>query len=211
MSVVQNPIVGRSSGKFSNAIFSKWKSKNTLRSKPLVVNQPNTDAQLEQRNAFKAAVAYARSILFFLRFSLKSISIDMSEFNTFIRKNVGNIASPSFKFNPAAVADLVFSAGTLPPLTVVDIPSVAGLDLTFEWDNTYLTELRNVNDEVSIIIYNITTDTIVIHEGVALFTAGTVTFQANASAGDSVACYICTHSALRTDYSNSQYVDTVVL
>lgn len=55
MSVVQNPIIGRSSGKFANAIFQTQYNRNILRSKPLQVSQPNSKAQIHSRAEFKLA------------------------------------------------------------------------------------------------------------------------------------------------------------
>lgn len=39
MAIVQNPITGRSRNKFGTAVFSKQYGKNTMRAKPLDVNQ----------------------------------------------------------------------------------------------------------------------------------------------------------------------------
>lgn len=55
MSVTQNPISGRSSGKYANAIFQTQYGRNILRSKPLTVNQPNTKAQLHSQAEFRLA------------------------------------------------------------------------------------------------------------------------------------------------------------
>jgi hypothetical protein len=63
MAIVQNPLTGRSSGKFANAIFSKNYQKNIIRSKPIEVANPKTIAQELQRNRFKAAQAYVSMLL----------------------------------------------------------------------------------------------------------------------------------------------------
>jgi hypothetical protein len=46
--VTQNPITGRTKNAYGPAIFSKWKDKNTMRTKPVSVANPNT---IPQQNA----------------------------------------------------------------------------------------------------------------------------------------------------------------
>lgn len=211
MSVVQNPITGRSRGKFSNAVFSKWKGLNTLRSKPLSVNQPNTSAQIERRAMFAAMVAYARPILSMIQSSLKSLSVNKSEFNTFISKNIGNIDTSTFKFAVPSIPNLVFSAGSLPGFHSLVGSAAAGHTILVSWDSSYLSSLRSATDLVLFFCYNITTNALTFHFQGEEYATGSDTVSDAGVAGDSVAIFIATCDVDAVTFSNSYYVDTITL
>lgn len=211
MSVVQNPIVGRSSGKFSNAIFSKWKSKNTLRSKPLVVNQPNTNEQIVQRTKFSYAVLYARTILFYIRLSFASLSQSMSEFNMWIKKNIAYVDEATGQFHAANMADLTFSSGPLPGFTGLNTVQTVGHGLTVTWSPSYLPELRATSDIVQLICWNVATKAFTIIDLATLYTAGTITTPALGDAGNLIWSYIVTSNADKTVFSDSQFISEETL
>lgn len=53
MAIVQNPIIGRASGKLGNAVFAKQFSKNTARSQAMTINDANSEGQQDQRGKMK--------------------------------------------------------------------------------------------------------------------------------------------------------------
>jgi hypothetical protein len=69
---VQNPLIGRSSGKFANSIFQTWNGLNTVRAKPLTVANPRTPAQVAQRAiiAFLAVLGQALAPLTFIGYRI---------------------------------------------------------------------------------------------------------------------------------------------
>lgn len=211
MSVVQNPITGRSRGKFSNAIFSKWKGLNTLRSKPISVNQPNTTAQLSRRFMFYKAVSYGRSILPILRSSLKSLAVNISEFNAFISRNIPYIDPISGKFITAALSSLSFASGALPGFMSLVGSAAAGHAILVSWDPTYLSNLRGATDLVLFFTYNATTDTLKYHAQGEQYDTGSDTISDAGVAGDSVSIFIATCDVDYVDFSNSTFVGTFTL
>jgi hypothetical protein len=53
MAIVENPFIGRASGKLGNVVFySQWE-KNVMRTNPLTVKNPKTPAQIFTRGRFK--------------------------------------------------------------------------------------------------------------------------------------------------------------
>jgi hypothetical protein len=88
MAIVQNPITGRTKQKFANAVFAKQFGKNTMRSKALEVKNPRTPDQVNQRSKFSIMVAEGRRLLTMLRISFKSMAVEMSAFNYFIKDNI---------------------------------------------------------------------------------------------------------------------------
>lgn len=87
---VQNPITGRSSGGFGNAIASTWKGINVMRSKPLEVANPQTDAQMQQRSKLAVMVAFARQMMALIRVGFKEKAIGKSAYNAFVSENMNN-------------------------------------------------------------------------------------------------------------------------
>lgn len=114
MAIVQNPIIGRSKGSFGNAVFSKWKGKNTLRSKALEVANPQTDLQMRQRAKFAILVAFYRQMAAILKIGFREMAVGMSEFNAFQSTNLKNsfLGWSGSHWN-ANFANLVVSKGSL--------------------------------------------------------------------------------------------------
>ena len=90
MAITQNPIVGRMHGTLGNAVASKWKGRNTLRSKALTVANPQTDAQMKQRSKFDIVLGFARIFGAFIRVGYKEVATTISEYNAFMSENMLN-------------------------------------------------------------------------------------------------------------------------
>lgn len=90
MAIIQNPIVGRMHGTLGNAIASKWKGRNTLRSKALTVANPQTDAQMKQRAKFDIVLGFARLFSAMLRVGFKEVATTISQYNAFMSENMLN-------------------------------------------------------------------------------------------------------------------------
>lgn len=90
MAITQNPITGRMYGTIGNAVASKWKGKNTLRSKALSVANPQTDAQMKQRAKFKILTVLAKLLSLIIRVGFKETAVAVTQFNRFMSINSGN-------------------------------------------------------------------------------------------------------------------------
>ena len=96
MAITQNPIIGASRGKLANVTFSKWKNKNVLKSKPIVVSNPRSSLQVGQRTRHSFLVMFARLVIPIIKLSMKELAISMSEYNYYIQANSNNVVvSPS--------------------------------------------------------------------------------------------------------------------
>lgn len=208
MSVVQNPITGRSRGKYSSSVFAKWKGLNTLRSKPLSVKQPNSAAQVTQRSIFAAAVFYARMVLTMIRYSLKYSAINLTEFNVMI-KGLTSIINPlTFVIDTGKEDEIIFASGPEPGFEDTGVTYVSGANVTITWDDTFMEELREVTDKIVAFIFNKTQNKLIAVDTDVLFSAGTAAVAHGGVASD--VCYIyaavCTDSYSR--FSPSQYFGT---
>ena len=121
MAIVQNPITGRSSGKFANAIFQTLLGKNILRSKPLEVYNPRTPGQVSQRSKFSLVVQFLRSFLPIIRIGYKLRAIGQNAFNASVSYNIQHAVlgtSPDFTIDYEKV---VIAQGPLAGLSSASI------------------------------------------------------------------------------------------
>lgn len=86
MAIIQNPVTGRSRGKFANAVFSTWKDKNVMRSKALDPMNPNTVKQQEQRTKFKTCVNMLKRAKVFYLIAYAAVRHNTTEFSQAIKK-----------------------------------------------------------------------------------------------------------------------------
>ncbi len=77
MARVQNPIIGRASGKFGTGVFATLFGQNILRSLPVEVRNPRTPAQIAQREKFAAGVAFIKKIYPFIKQAFPSSLANM--------------------------------------------------------------------------------------------------------------------------------------
>lgn len=142
----QNPLIGRSSQKFANSIFSTWKTINVVRSKPMEVSNPRTPGQITQRNKFAAMVNLSRQYLNTAKLGLKSLAIRKSEYNVFIGENIELQNGDGTGINQAVLVNLVGSKGSLS--NVIQVTSDAsGNNILVDWSNlnrTFSTPLDRV-------------------------------------------------------------------
>lgn len=126
MALVQNPIIGRARNKFGNAIFSTWRGKNTLRTKPLEVANPNTI--LQQRNRLRLRYLSERAAQFqkTISFVFASVAIGVTERNVFTSRNYPNFSDLP-DTSPAAVSfqlgQLKLSLENAPANTITSVSS----------------------------------------------------------------------------------------
>jgi hypothetical protein len=154
MAIVQNPIVGRSSGKFANAIFSKNYQKNIIRSKPIEVRDAKSTAQLNQRQAFKVIQTLMSALLPVVRIGFLGIATDKSAFSHAMKVNLPEALTGTAGAKTIDPSKLELSSGTLAQLQNVTWDRTSADTLTITWDTT-LPTFENSNDEkVNLILFD---------------------------------------------------------
>ncbi len=73
--IVSNPLIGASRKSMGNATFSNWKGIYVLKTKPISVANPNSQAQIQQRSAFRQLVQAFREMPGAIRTGYKSQAI----------------------------------------------------------------------------------------------------------------------------------------
>ena len=113
MAIVQNTLIGRSQNKVGGTVFSTWKGKNVLKSKPLTVANPQTDGQQAQRSKMRQLVDNFRFMLAIIRVSFIEVSAGSTEWASFMKYNLRNAFTVSGAAATMLPDNLTFSRGTL--------------------------------------------------------------------------------------------------
>lgn len=124
MAIVQNPLISRASGSVGNSIFSKWKSKNTLRSKSINPCPEPTILQAAVRAQFKNCVEFFTPAKFYSAYLFASASSRLSAINSFVKQNVNLFSADSNIIHAAGIVRLIFSRGTIESFFQVSVSPV---------------------------------------------------------------------------------------
>ena len=88
MAKIKQGILGGFSGKVAGVVGTSWKGRAVMKSRPLSVANPRTDAQQEQRGKFSKIAELASGILTtFVQQVENPISGDISGYNKFVKDN----------------------------------------------------------------------------------------------------------------------------
>ena len=121
MAKIKQGILGGFSGKVANVVGTSWKGRAVMKSQPLSVANPRTEAQQEQRGKFSKIAELASAVLTqFVQPVENPISGDISGYNLFCKDNKGAFDAS----NKIVAANLVCGGGKIanatPSLGVFD-------------------------------------------------------------------------------------------
>ena len=188
MAVVQNPITGRSRGKFSNAVFTKWKNLNVLKSKPLSVANPQSPAQVMRRGMFSQLVEYGRTFRSVIETGFETFKDTETWMNSFIKYNNGVVVIAGTA--PDFTVDLLPIITSRGPLTPTDIDNATGADGSADVTVNFSASVDGLDqtllDTAFILVTNTTQGEFGVSAGTVARSAGTavVTLSGSASTGD---------------------------
>lgn len=163
MAIVQNTLIGRSSGRVGNAVFTQWKGRNVLKQKPEIVTNPRSALQQQQRSRFTALMAIGKSLRPILQLGFKEYAGSVTWLNRFISTNTGSGLLTWNEVNQSWDPDfknLVVSEGSLHP-TFVSIDSVetgpvingvAMTDVVCQWEWPAISNQNNLDTLVVVLI-----------------------------------------------------------
>ncbi len=212
MAIVQNPITGRSRGKFATAVFSKQFGKNIMRSKPEQVKNPKTQLQREQRSKFSLMVELSRMFLPFLKTSFKQAAVGMSQFNMFMKTNIQNVISGTYPDYEIDFAQLKVSKGTLTGSETAAAVVVAGHKVNLSWtDNTGVGDAL-ATDKAMALVINYERKAVVQDITTKTRTEGSLSLTVPADwAGDTVYVYFAFITPSKDKVSDSSFLGELVV
>ena len=209
--IVQNPVTGRSRGKFAGAIFSTQFGKNTLRSKPLHVRNPQTLEQMIQRQRISVTMSTLRLFTSLVRSGFRLVATGMSAFNAAFKLAIqSNLVGsyPNILFNPV---DLKLSSGNLQnALNPTAAKNLSNID--FNWEDNSGVGDALATDTFSLVCYDGYVNEVSKHTGIERSAAtGTIAIPSNWVAGNEVYSYLFIESADGLRISESQYLGKITL
>ena len=193
MAIVQNPVTGRTKKKFGTAVFTKSFDKNVMRSKPLEVKNPRTEAQVNHRNKFSTAVSLVRQVKPLINEAYGKSLVTMTPSN----KVTGLIMQNAFVGDPPELDHTKVMLCDFVGSMVKNVSLVAQadqvMDITWEPNTTNANELASL---LSLVLFNCTTNKAIIFKDVAAREAGLASVNVPASwVGAQTALHVVT-----TDY-----------
>jgi len=93
MGTIKKGILGGFSGKVGTVIGGNWKGIDYMRGKAASVSNPKTEAQLDQRARFRAALKFLQPLTSFIRVGFKNYAVKMTAFNSAMLYNLNNALS----------------------------------------------------------------------------------------------------------------------
>lgn len=159
--IVQNPLTGRSSGKFAGAIFSTVFGKNIARSKPVTVRDKKSSAQLAQREKFNVAQQWIIMFLAIIRTGFASIAEGKSAYAAALSWYLKNCITGSFGSYAIDYPNARFIHGNMPTISdgIISDNSFEQVLVTFT-ENTDVPPASTA-DDVNLIIFNVNTGSMI--------------------------------------------------
>jgi hypothetical protein len=211
-SVVQNPITGRTRGKFATAVFSKIFGKNVMRAKAIQVHNPKTTAQKTQRMRFSLIVMFAQLCLSYIKTAWGQMAVGMSAFNAMVSYNVKNAITGTY---PSLVIDgtlLKMASGSLTGVSNGVVSASAGRHVVFGWDDNSGDGNADATDIGLPFIYNKAKNEVRFSHLTCVRSGLAVTALVPASwIGDTVYSYMAFKKVNHVTTSDSQYLGTCVI
>jgi len=157
MAIVQNPLTGRSSGKFAGAIFQTYFGKNVMRSKPLLVYNPKSDAQVRGRSGFAFVQKFITKNLPIFRNTCQSLPVNQSVYIASISYYLQNVLLGIFPNYYFASDSMLFSYGNLPGISIVNYDYEGGSEITLNLSSAEATNPAYEHNQIQVVVYNSTT------------------------------------------------------
>ena len=202
MGIIRQGILGGFAGTVGAVVGSSWKGIATMRSRPLSVTNPRTNAQVNNRTNFKALSALGSALLSGVIKPLNDrFAQRMSGFNQFMTWN-SNVFS-----NNGAIFDgesLILSRGRLGATPITGVVTGAG-NVVVSWALGIQGSFQNGSDRAYIVILDGEANVVAVSSGVKTRAEENAYIDLDGALPDGAFVYL---SVLRED--GTQVGDTVV-
>lgn len=212
MGKIVQGILGGVSGKVGNVIGSSWKGIDYLRIMPSSVANPQTDAQLAQRQKMSVTMRFLQPLSQFLRTGYKAFAVQMSGINAAMSYNIKNALTGTYPNIAVDYTNALVARGTLPSaLNQVASSTVAGT-VKFDWEDNSGEVGASALDKTLLVVYNPTQNQAVTVNELAERGDATQTVTVPDSfSGDLCECYMAFITADGVTVSNSAFCGAVTV
>lgn len=162
MGIIRQGILGGFAGTVGAVVGSSWKGIATMRSRPLSVTNPRTNAQVNNRTNFKALSALGSSLLSGVIKPLNDrFAQRMSGFNQFMTWNSNVFSNNGTGFDGEK---LVLSRGRL-GLTPISSHSTGISDINIAWSPVVSGSFQQLTDRAYIVVLDLQGNVMAISSG----------------------------------------------
>ena len=212
MGTIKKGILGGFSGKVGTVIGGNWKGIDYMRGKAASVSNPKTEAQLDQRARFGAALKFLQPLTSFIRVGFKNYAVKMTAFNSAMSYNLNNALSgvyPDYFIDyPSALVSCGNLPGALNPLVQSSTPG----QVDFAWQDNSQDANASATDKVLLVVFNPAKQlAITIVAGNDRAAGGQAVTVPSSFAGDQVECFIAFQNYNQSVLSNSVYAGPVIV
>ena len=154
MGTIKQGILGGFSGKVGTVIGGNWKGIDYMRSKAASISNPKTEAQLDQRARFGAALKFLQPLTAFLRVGFKNYAVKMTAFNSAMSYNLNNALTGVYPDYSIDYASALVARGSLPGALNPQVAMNSTTELEFSWTNNSNEAKAKGNDKVLLVVLN---------------------------------------------------------
>ncbi len=212
MGTIKQGILGGFSGKVGTVVGGVWKGICYMRGLALSIANPQTDAQLTQRQKFAVTMRFLQPLSQFLRTGFKDYAVKMSGINAAMEYNIKNALSGTYPNIAIDYPNALVARGNLPSaLNQVASSSVAGT-VKFDWEDNSGEVGASATDKTLLVVYNPTQNQAVTVNELAERGDATQTVTVPDSfSGDLCECYMAFITADGATISNSAFAGAVTV
>jgi hypothetical protein len=212
MAKLKESVIGVLSGKIGQVVGASWKGIAVLKVLPGSVSNPQTDAQLTQRQKFAVTMHFLQPLSEFLKTGFRSYAVKMTGINAAMAYNIKNALTGTYPNIAIDYPNALVARGNLAgALNQVASSTVAGT-VKFDWENNSGEIGASATDKTLLVIYNPSQNQAVTVSQLAERADGTQTVTVPDSfSGDLVECYIAFIAVDGQMVSNSAFAGAVTV
>lgn len=176
MAKIKQGILGGFSGKVANVVGTSWKGRAVMKSQPLSVANPRTEAQQEQRGKFSKIAELASAVLTqFVQPVENPISGNISGYNLFCKDNKEAFSA----LGKLVAASFVCGGGKIANLEDLSFVAAEGDDFKATWQNSAAMSALRLTDKVFMAVFTEDGKNAVISDGTVTRADETITLGYN--------------------------------
>ena len=212
MAIIRESPLGVISGKIGQIVGASWKGINYVRVLAGSVANPQTDAQLTQRQKFSVTMHFLEPLSEFLKTGFKAYAVKMSGINAAMGYNIKNALTGTYPSIAIDFPNALVSRGNLAgSLNAVASSTVAGT-VKFDWDDNSGEIGAIAYDKTLLVVYNPSQNQAVTVNELAERADETQTVTVPDSfSGDLVQCYMAFITVDGDVVSNSAFAGAVTV
>jgi hypothetical protein len=212
MAKLKESVIGVLVGQIGQVVGSTWKGISVLRVLPANVANPQTDAQMTQRQKWSVTMHFLQPLSEFLQVGFRSYAVNMTGINAAMAYNIRNALTGTYPNIAIDYPNALVSRGNLASaLNQVASSTVAGT-VKFDWEDNSGEIGASAYDKTLLVVYNPSQNQAVTVSELAERADGTQTVTVPDSfSGDLVECYIAFITVDGQVVSNSAFAGAVTV